>query len=179
MDTWFRPIDTALHSFGRWQSSHCHVFFGSWKRTGIFHITVFAMAVSLGFVISKFYDDYTTNTPKRLKIIDAYLFYIVLTGVIQFVYCMLVGTFPFNSFLSGFISSVGSFILAGKFWNNSYSFVIQITFYISNLSLPATTSQSTKQRPVCQHQSGKRICWFYFCTYYSSSGCNELYWIIR
>lgn len=70
------------------------------------------MAVSLGFVISKFYDDYTTNTPKRLKIIDAYLFYIVLTGVIQFVYCMLVGTFPFNSFLSGFISSVGSFILA-------------------------------------------------------------------
>uniref|UniRef100_A0A668V899 Dolichyl-diphosphooligosaccharide--protein glycosyltransferase subunit DAD1 n=1 Tax=Oreochromis aureus TaxID=47969 RepID=A0A668V899_OREAU len=26
-------------------------------------------------------------------------------------YCFLVGTFPFNSFLSGFISCVGSFIL--------------------------------------------------------------------
>uniref|UniRef100_A0A3Q4HPL5 Dolichyl-diphosphooligosaccharide--protein glycosyltransferase subunit DAD1 n=1 Tax=Neolamprologus brichardi TaxID=32507 RepID=A0A3Q4HPL5_NEOBR len=31
-------------------------------------------------------------------------------------YCLLVGTFPFNSFLSGFISCVGSFILAGKYF---------------------------------------------------------------
>ncbi|KAI2667938.1 Dolichyl-diphosphooligosaccharide--protein glycosyltransferase subunit DAD1 [Labeo rohita] len=44
--------------------------------------------------------------------IDAYLLYILLTGVFQFLYCLLVGTFPFNSFLSGFISCVGSFILA-------------------------------------------------------------------
>merc|ERR1712243_140467 len=49
---------------------------------------------------------------EKQKIIDSYLFYILLTGVIQFGYCCLVGTFPFNSFLSGFISSVGSFILA-------------------------------------------------------------------
>lgn len=64
-------------------------------------------------VLKKFYDEYYTSTPKRLKIIDAYLFYIFLTGVIQFGYCALVGTFPFNSFLSGFISSVGSFVIAG------------------------------------------------------------------
>jgi hypothetical protein len=38
----------------------------------------------------------------------------VLTGIVQFVYCALVGTFPFNAFLSGFISTVGSFILTGK-----------------------------------------------------------------
>ncbi|KAF5300883.1 hypothetical protein FQR65_LT09045 [Abscondita terminalis] len=62
-------------------------------------------------VISKFYKEYS-KTPKKLKIIDAYLLYIVLTGVIQFVYCLLVGTFPFNSFLSGFISCVSSFVLA-------------------------------------------------------------------
>ena len=48
------------------------------------------------------------------QIIDAYLAYILITGVIQFVYCALVGTFPFNSFLSGFISCVASFVLAGK-----------------------------------------------------------------
>ena len=30
---------------------------------------------------------------------------------LQFVYCCLVGTFPFNAFLSGFISCVGSFVL--------------------------------------------------------------------
>ncbi|GJQ71600.1 hypothetical protein Trydic_g11302, partial [Trypoxylus dichotomus] len=31
--------------------------------------------------------------------------------VAPFVYCLLVGTFPFNSFLSGFISCVSSFVL--------------------------------------------------------------------
>ncbi|XP_065218959.1 dolichyl-diphosphooligosaccharide--protein glycosyltransferase subunit DAD1 [Planococcus citri] len=63
-------------------------------------------------VVKKFKDEYVNTTPKRLKIIDAYLLYILLTGVIQFLYCCLVGTFPFNSFLSGFISCVSSFILA-------------------------------------------------------------------
>ncbi|KAJ8876277.1 hypothetical protein PR048_024187 [Dryococelus australis] len=64
-------------------------------------------------VISKFYGEYVKSTPKKLKVIDAYLLYILLTGIVQFVYCCLVGTFPFNSFLSGFISCVSSFVLAG------------------------------------------------------------------
>jgi len=62
-------------------------------------------------VVKKIYSGYMTTTSNQLKIIDAYLFYIILVGVIQFTYCLLVGTFPFNSFLSGFISSVASFIL--------------------------------------------------------------------
>ncbi len=62
-------------------------------------------------VLSRFYNEYSINTSKRLKLIDAYLLYILLTGVVQFAYCCLVGTFPFNSFLSGFISTVASFIL--------------------------------------------------------------------
>jgi oligosaccharyltransferase complex subunit epsilon len=62
-------------------------------------------------VLSRFHNEYSINTSKRLKLIDAYLLYILLTGVVQFVYCCLVGTFPFNSFLSGFISTVASFIL--------------------------------------------------------------------
>lgn len=65
-------------------------------------------------VLSVFIKDYKNSTPQKLKIIDAYLLYILLTGIVQFVYCCLVGTFPFNSFLSGFISSVASFVLAGK-----------------------------------------------------------------
>jgi oligosaccharyltransferase complex subunit epsilon len=68
---------------------------------------------NLTTVLGKFYEEYVNNTPKKLKIIDAYLLYVFLTGVIQFVYCCLVGTFPFNSFLSGFISSVSCFVLAG------------------------------------------------------------------
>lgn len=70
---------------------------------------------NLKAVLNKFYDEYVQNTPNKLKIVDAYLVYIVLTGVIQFVYCCLVGSFPFNSFLSGFISTVSCFILGGKF----------------------------------------------------------------
>lgn len=69
---------------------------------------------NLKVVVNKFIDEYSQNTPKKLKICDAYLFYIVLTGVTQFLYCCLVGTFPFNSFLSGFISTVSCFILGGN-----------------------------------------------------------------
>jgi len=63
-------------------------------------------------VLRKLNEEYQGSTPKKLKIIDAYLLYILLTGIVQFAYCCLVGTFPFNSFLSGFISSVASFVLA-------------------------------------------------------------------
>ncbi|KAB7506833.1 UNVERIFIED_CONTAM: hypothetical protein RMT77_007462 [Armadillidium vulgare] len=68
-------------------------------------------SLSLYSVLKNFYDDYLKNTPRKLKIIDVYILYIFLTGVIQFLYCCLVGTFPFNSFLSGFISTIGCFIL--------------------------------------------------------------------
>lgn len=63
-------------------------------------------------VIRRLVDEYSLRTPQRLKLVDAYLVYVMLTGIIQFAYCALVGTFPFNSFLSGFISCVGSFVLA-------------------------------------------------------------------
>ncbi|KAA0197946.1 hypothetical protein HAZT_HAZT001005 [Hyalella azteca] len=73
--------------------------------------TAAASSLSLATVLHNFQVDYQKNTPKRLKMVDAYLLYILLTGVIQFAYCCLVGTFPFNSFLSGFISTVGCFVL--------------------------------------------------------------------
>jgi len=60
------------------------------------------------------YVDYRKTTSSKLKIVDAYMFYILITGIIQFVYCLLVGTFPFNAFLSGFISTVASFVLAAN-----------------------------------------------------------------
>ena len=72
------------------------------------------MSSSVSAVVTKFYDDYLKTTPTKLKLIDAYLLYVLMTGIVQFVYCCLVGTFPFNSFLSGFISCVGSFVLGGK-----------------------------------------------------------------
>nr|XP_033804142.1 dolichyl-diphosphooligosaccharide--protein glycosyltransferase subunit DAD1-like [Geotrypetes seraphini] len=70
------------------------------------------MSTSVVSVVSRFLDEYLSLTPQRLEVLDAYLLYILLTGAMQFVYCLLVGTFPFNSFLSGFTSCVGSFVLA-------------------------------------------------------------------
>jgi hypothetical protein len=44
---------------------------------------------------------YLNTTPSRLKFIDAFLVFLVLSGVVQFVYCVLVTSFPFNAFLAG------------------------------------------------------------------------------
>ncbi|CAD5209519.1 UNVERIFIED_CONTAM: Dolichyl-diphosphooligosaccharide--protein glycosyltransferase subunit dad-1, partial [Eudyptes robustus] len=63
-------------------------------------------------VLQTLYSQYQKSTPSRLKLVDAYLFYILITGIAQFVYGVVFGTFPFNAFLGGFISTVASFVLA-------------------------------------------------------------------
>jgi len=57
---------------------------------------------------------YNENTSSRLKLIDAFLLFLMLSGIIQFVYCILVTNFPFNAFLSGFGSCVGQFVLTAS-----------------------------------------------------------------
>lgn len=94
--------------------------------------------MNLVSLLLKLYDDYQQSTPKRLKIVDAYLFYILLTGIVQFVYCCLVGTFPFNSFLSGFISTVGCFVLAGKTFIFS---LIPLHYHPASVLQPAFVSK--------------------------------------
>ncbi|KAK6162192.1 hypothetical protein DH2020_002033 [Rehmannia glutinosa] len=51
-------------------------------------------------------------TPTNLKIIDLYIVFAIVTALIQGVYMALVGSFPFNSFLSGVLSCVGTAVLA-------------------------------------------------------------------
>ncbi|KAI9312484.1 DAD family-domain-containing protein [Dichotomocladium elegans] len=76
------------------------------KNNAAFAKTVSALRV--------FWTSYTHETPKSLKLIDIYLAYIMLTGVLQFLYMVIAGTFPYNAFLGGFISTVGSFVLAAN-----------------------------------------------------------------
>ena len=47
------------------------------------------------------WNTYLDATPSRLKLIDSFLVFLVLSGVAQFVYCVLVTNFPYNAFLSG------------------------------------------------------------------------------
>ncbi|AQL02587.1 false DAD1 [Zea mays] len=51
-------------------------------------------------------------TPTNLKIIDLYVGFAVATALIQVAYMGLVGSFPFNSFLSGVLSCIGTAVLA-------------------------------------------------------------------
>ncbi|RLV90450.1 Dolichyl-diphosphooligosaccharide--protein glycosyltransferase subunit DAD1 [Spathaspora sp. JA1] len=55
--------------------------------------------------------DYTDSLTPRLKLIDSFLVFLVALGVLQFIYVLIVGNFPFNAFLAGFISCVGQFVL--------------------------------------------------------------------
>lgn len=57
------------------------------------------------------YNHYCTSLTPRLRLIDTFLVFLVALGVLQFVYVLLVGNFPFNAFLGGFISCVGQFVL--------------------------------------------------------------------
>ncbi|KAI8921914.1 dolichyl-diphosphooligosaccharide---protein glycotransferase [Powellomyces hirtus] len=71
-------------------------------------------AAQQAFLVKRLLSSYNTNTSQSLKLIDAYLLFVMLTGIIQFVYVILAGTFPYNSFLAGFGASVGSFVLAAN-----------------------------------------------------------------
>ncbi|XP_041046304.1 dolichyl-diphosphooligosaccharide--protein glycosyltransferase subunit DAD1-like [Carcharodon carcharias] len=55
-------------------------------------------------VLSHSSQEYAMGTPLRMKLLDSYLLYMALSGVAQYLYCALVDTYPFNSFLSGFIA---------------------------------------------------------------------------
>lgn len=57
------------------------------------------------------FNDYTSTLTPRLKLIDIFLVFLLLLGALQFVYVILIGNFPFNAFLGGFISCVAQFVL--------------------------------------------------------------------
>ncbi|KAK9381348.1 DAD family-domain-containing protein [Kockiozyma suomiensis] len=62
-------------------------------------------------IVADVYKSYINDTPRRLKLIDAFMLFLVAVGVLQFVYCVLVTSYPFNAFLSGFSITVGQFVL--------------------------------------------------------------------
>eukprot|EP00904_Undaria_pinnatifida_P000784 jgi/Undpi1/10706/HiC_scaffold_29.g13154.m1 len=67
---------------------------------------------AIGDVARVLDSNYRKHTPTRLRMLDMFLLFVFSTGVLQFMYCTLVGSFPFNSFLAGFSSTVGAFVLA-------------------------------------------------------------------
>ncbi|KGO44645.1 Defender against death DAD protein [Penicillium expansum] len=60
------------------------------------------------------WQQYASTTSQRTLLLDAFMAFLVLVGGLQFVYCVLVGNYPFNAFLSGFSASVGQFVLTAS-----------------------------------------------------------------
>ncbi|KAG8909718.1 oligosaccharyltransferase complex subunit epsilon [Tulasnella sp. 417] len=71
-------------------------------------------ATTASGAIQGLWKSYNDDTPTKLKTIDAFLVFIMLSGIIQFVYCVAVTNFPFNAFLAGFASTVGQFVLTAS-----------------------------------------------------------------
>ncbi|KAH8977980.1 DAD/Ost2 [Lactarius akahatsu] len=73
-----------------------------------------ALSSQSSVALQSLWSAYHDATPSRLKFIDSFLVFLILSGVIQFVYCVLVTSFPFNAFLAGFASTVGQFVLTAS-----------------------------------------------------------------
>lgn len=44
------------------------------------------------------------TAPARLKLVDSFMFFLMLTGIAQFVYCFAVTNYPFNAFIAGSVA---------------------------------------------------------------------------
>jgi len=71
-------------------------------------------SMSTTSVVQGLWKTYVDDTPTKLKTIDSFLVFIMLSGIAQFVYCVVVTNFPFNAFLAGFSSAVGQFVLTAS-----------------------------------------------------------------
>ncbi|KAF7331767.1 Dolichyl-diphosphooligosaccharide--protein glycosyltransferase subunit OST2 [Mycena kentingensis (nom. inval.)] len=64
--------------------------------------------------ITTLFNAYNDQTSNRLKFVDSFLVFLMLSGIVQFLYCVLVTTYPYNAFLAGFASTVGQFVLTAS-----------------------------------------------------------------
>ncbi|KAJ9299018.1 hypothetical protein DTO271G3_3260 [Paecilomyces variotii] len=65
-------------------------------------------------IVIHIWQQYIAKTPQRTLLLDAFMGFLVLVGVVQFLYCVLAGNYPFNAFLSGFCAAVGQFVLTAS-----------------------------------------------------------------
>ena len=58
--------------------------------------------------VASLWNAYYETTSTRLKTIDAFLVFLMLSGIIQFLYCILISNFPFNAFLAGYVTRLAA-----------------------------------------------------------------------
>ncbi|KAF4677788.1 DNA polymerase alpha subunit B [Perkinsus chesapeaki] len=75
--------------------------FFSTSRLGI-------MISDIRSIVGEGWDKYNKMTPQKVKLLDLYIVFLAYLAAMQFSYMWLVGTFPYNSFLSGFWATMGT-----------------------------------------------------------------------
>ncbi|CAI6280473.1 unnamed protein product [Periconia digitata] len=65
-------------------------------------------------IVQGVWSNYVKKTPQRTKLLDTFMLFLVAVGALQFLYCLIVGNFPFNAFLAGFSATVGQFVLTAS-----------------------------------------------------------------
>lgn len=66
-------------------------------------------------VIPTLWSHYVNNTPQRIKLVDAFMMFLVVVGVIQFINCALLGTFVSLSKLYVPLSSANGYSALQRF----------------------------------------------------------------
>lgn len=61
-------------------------------------------------VVEKLWKDHSA-APPRIRAIDLFMAFLLCSGIVQFVFCIVVGNYPFNAFLAGFGANVAQFVL--------------------------------------------------------------------
>ncbi|CAO1636567.1 unnamed protein product [Sympodiomycopsis kandeliae] len=64
--------------------------------------------------IPQLWSSYLKSTPIRHKIIDAFLVFNMITGILIFAHGILLTTFPFDSWIASFASTAGQFVLTAS-----------------------------------------------------------------
>lgn len=96
-------------------------------------------------VIPTLWSHYVNNTPQRIKLVDAFMMFLVVVGVIQFINCALLGTFVSPGKLYVPLSSANVYSALQRFplWILCDSWTIRLDRYVAidtNSKIQALTS---------------------------------------
>ena len=67
---------------------------------------------SLYCVIKEIKEKYLENVPENIRILDSYIFFLVVIAVAQVIYCIIIQTtYPLDSFIGGVFCAIGTALL--------------------------------------------------------------------
>eukprot|EP01029_Cantina_marsupialis_P016172 TRINITY_DN3596_c0_g1_i1.p1 TRINITY_DN3596_c0_g1~~TRINITY_DN3596_c0_g1_i1.p1 ORF type:complete len:107 (+),score=6.61 TRINITY_DN3596_c0_g1_i1:60-380(+) len=70
------------------------------------------MSKNIKDALKNIWREYQQNSPR--KQIDLFLCFVLVTGIIQTTYCLVVGNFPYGSYMGGLFATIGTFVLTAN-----------------------------------------------------------------